>query len=216
MYVPKHFAENDVATLSAFLREHRFATLVSPGADGLVATHLPVVWDPEPAPYGTLSGHVARPNPHARASGDGESLAILLGPQAYVSPSWYASKREHGKVVPTWNYVAVHAYGRLRSIDDAGWLHRLVTRLTDREEADLAEPWRVTDAPEAWVAQMAKGIVGVALEIGRLEGKWKLGQNRPEADFAGAIAGLEERGDPASSALAAEMRAYAARTRGVR
>ncbi len=204
MYLPKHFAEDRLDVLTAFIAEHPLATLVTPAGDELLATHLPMLWDPEPAPYGTLRGHVARPNPHATT--DGESLAIFVGPQAYVSPSWYPSKREHGKTVPTWSYVAVHAAGRLRLVDDADWLRAFVTRLTDRFEAALPAPWRVTDAPEAYVASMLRGIVGVEMPVRRLEGKWKLNQNRQPADVDGTIDGLERRGDPASAAVASAMR----------
>ncbi|HEV7733310.1 MAG TPA: FMN-binding negative transcriptional regulator [Candidatus Binatia bacterium] len=205
MYLPRHFAEDRIDVLAAFMHDHPLATLVSPTVDGLLATHLPLLWDPEPAPFGTLTGHVARPNPHATVDATGDALAIFLGPQGYVSPSWYPAKREHGKVVPTWNYVAVHAAGPLRLIDDVDWLRAFVTRLTARHEGSLPEPWQVTDAPEAYLAQMLRGIVGVEMTVRRLEGKWKLGQNRPEADVAGTIDGLRERGDPASASLAAAM-----------
>ncbi len=208
MYNPKHFQETRPEILGEFMRAHPFATLVSLGGEGLVGTHLPLVWDPEPAPHGTLTGHIARPNPHGKGARDGvESLAIFTGAQAYISPGWYPSKREHGKVVPTWNYVAVHAYGTLRIVDDAEWLRRLVTRLTDLHESASAVPWKVTDAPDAFIDQMLKGIVGVELAITRLEGKWKLSQNRPEPDQAGTIAGLDARGDAGSLATSAAMRA---------
>ncbi|MFO0988979.1 MAG: FMN-binding negative transcriptional regulator [Alphaproteobacteria bacterium] len=207
MYNPKHFQETRPEILGEFMRAHPFATLVSLGGEGLVGTHLPMLWDPEPAPYGTLTGHIARPNPHGKGARDGvESLAIFTGAQAYISPGWYPSKREHGKVVPTWNYVAVHAYGTLRIVDDAEWLRRLVTRLTDVHESVSAVPWKVTDAPDAFIDQMLKGIVGVELAITRLEGKWKLSQNRPEPDQAGTMAGLDARGDADSTAVAAAMR----------
>lgn len=206
MYLPRHFAEERIDVLSAFVQQNPFATLVTLGPDGLIASHLPLLWDPEPAPLGTLSGHLARPNPQAKDASTGtDALVIFGGPDAYVSPSWYPSKREHGKVVPTWNYVVVHAAGPLRLIDDADWLRAFVTRLTDREEASFAEPWQVTDAPETFVAQMLKGIVGLEIPIRRLEGKWKLGQNRPDADYAGAIDGLAARGDAGAAALADAM-----------
>jgi transcriptional regulator len=208
MYVPKHFQEDRLDVLAAFMREHPFATLVSTSADGLVATHLPLLWDPEPAPFGTLTGHVARANPHGRELASGiPSLAIFQGPNAYVSPSWYPSKREHGKAVPTWNYVAVHAYGPLEVIDDVDWLRGFVTRLTDVHEGALPEPWRVTDAPEAYTGQLLKAILGLSMPVARLEGKWKLGQNRPGADYDGAIAGLASRDEPRARALAEVMRA---------
>jgi transcriptional regulator len=204
MYLPKHFAEDRLDVLTAFIAEHPLATLVTRTGAELLATHLPMLWDPEPAPFGTLSGHVARPNPHATTGGG--SLAIFVGPQAYVSPSWYPSKREHGKAVPTWNYVAVHASGPLRPIDDAAWLRAFVTRLTERHEHALPEPWHVTDAPEAYLASMLRGIVGVEMPVRRLEGKWKLSQNRSPADVDGTIDGLAGRDDPSAQALAETMR----------
>lgn len=207
MYNPKHFQESRPEILGAFMRAHPFATLVSLGGEGLIGTHLPLLWDPEPAPHGMLTGHIARPNPHGKsARGDMESLAIFHGAQAYISPNWYPSKREHGKVVPTWNYVAVHAYGTLRIVDDAEWLRRLVTRLTDLHEGFSAVPWKVTDAPDAFIDQMLKGIIGVELALTRVEGKWKLSQNRPEPDQAGTIAGLDARGDADSRTVSAAMR----------
>jgi transcriptional regulator len=206
MYNPKHFQESRPEILGAFMRAHPFATLVSLGGDGLIGTHLPMLWDPEPAPHGTLTGHVARPNPHAKGAREGvESLAIFAGAHAYISPNWYPTKREHGKVVPTWNYVAVHAYGALRVVDDADWLRRLVTRLTNLHEGFSAVPWKVTDAPEAFIDQMLKGIVGIELVLTRVEGKWKLSQNRPAADQAGTVAGLDARGDTDSREVAAAM-----------
>ena len=209
MYLPRHFKEDRIDVMTSFIRDHPLATLVSLGDDGLIATHLPMLWDPEPIPLGTLTGHFARPNPHGRtARPDVDCLVVFSGPQAYVSPSWYPSKREHGKVVPTWNYVAVHAAGPLRVIDDVAWLRAFVTRLTETQERGLPEPWHVTDAPAPFLEQMLKGIVGIEVAIRGLEGKWKLGQNRSEADQAGAIAGLEARGDAGSAAVATEMTAW--------
>jgi transcriptional regulator len=205
MYVPPHFQEEDVPTLHAAIRDIAFGTLVSAGPDGLIANHVPMLLDPEPAPYGTLIGHVARANPHSRVpAGETETLAIFLGPNAYVTPSWYAAKREHGKVVPTWNYVAVHAYGRLEWFDDADRLLALVTRLTDTHEAALPAPWAVSDAPADFVRGMLKGIVGFALPIARLEGKWKMSQNRPAADRPGVVDGLTQADAPAVAALVVE------------
>jgi transcriptional regulator len=208
MYLPRHFEEDRTEVLAEFLRDHPFATLVSMAGDGLIATHLPLLWDAEPAPFGTLTGHFARPNPHGReTTADVESLAIFHGPQAYVSPSWYASKREHGKVVPTWNYLAVHAYGVLRTIDDPEWLRAFVTRLTDLQEGGFPDPWKVTDAPDAFVSSMVNGIVGIEIRVRRMEGKWKLSQNRPPADRAAVIEGLSTRGDTDSLAIAQAMAA---------
>ena len=151
--------------------------------------------DPEPAPYGTLLGHVARPNPQARGAVPGvQALAIFQGPDAYVTPSWYATKRENGKVVPTWNYIAIHAYGEVEFFDAADRLRAIVTRLTEQQEAARAEPWAVSDAPANYIEGMLKGIVGFALPIARLEGKWKMSQNRPAADRAGVVGGLAAEG----------------------
>ena len=209
MYRPGHFTEDRIEVLADLVRRHPFATLVSLGGDGLIATHLPLLWDADRAPYGTLRGHLARPNPHARVTTSPvDALAIFAGPNAYVSPSWYPSKAEHGKVVPTWNYAVVHAYGPLRLIDDVGWLRTLVTRLTEREESAFPEPWRVTDAPEPFLEALLRGIVGVEIEITRLEGKWKLGQNRPDADQDGVIDGMAARGDAGAGALARLARAH--------
>jgi transcriptional regulator len=157
-------------------------------------------------PHGTLYGHVAKANPHWRGlAAAGVARAIFPGPEAYVSPSLYASKREHGRVVPTWNYVAVHAIGAVEVVEDAARLHALVSRLTDRHEGPRAAPWAVTDAPEAFVAGQLKGIVGVVLRIEALIGKRKLSQNRSEADREGVVAGLAASDDPADRAVADEM-----------
>jgi transcriptional regulator len=157
--------------------------------------------DPEPAPLGTLLCHVARDNPQWRSAGEGESLAIFLGPDAYVSPSTYATKTRNPAVVPTWNYVAIHAYGRLAWFDDEARLRDLVTRLTQRQEAAQAEPWAVTDAPDKYVRAMLQAIVGLALPIARLEGKWKMSQNRPPEDRASAADALRRDGNEAVSSL---------------
>jgi len=207
MYLPRHFQEDRVDVIAGVIRDHPLATLVSLAEDGLLATHLPMLWDPEPAPFGTLTGHVARPNPHARvAASRVDSLAIFSGPQAYVSPSWYPSKREHGKVVPTWNYIVVHAHGPLQTIDDAAWVRAFVTRLTEIQERDLIDPWRIGDAPAAFIERMLAGIVGVEMPVRRFEGKWKLSQNRSDADVAGTIEGLDARADPGATAVAGAMR----------
>jgi transcriptional regulator len=200
MYVPAAFREERVAILHEAIDECGLATLVTAGSDGLFASHLPMLLDPEPAPYGTLIGHVAAANPHART--EGPALAIFLGPNAYVSPNWYPSKREHGRVVPTWNYVAVHAYGELRTFDDPERLRALVERLTERNERRQPAPWHVDDAPDDFVADMLKGIVGVALPVTRLEGKRKMSQNRPPADREGVIAGLRAESAMDSDAVA--------------
>lgn len=195
MYVPPLFKEDRIDVLHAAILGSGLATLVTLTADGLIASHVPMLLDPDPPPYGTLLGHVARPNPQARGAVPGvQALAIFQGPDAYITPSWYATKRENGKVVPTWNYVTIHAYGLVEFFDDTERLRAIVTRLTEREERARAEPWAVTDAPADFIEGMLRGIVGFALPIARLEGKWKMSQNRPAQDRAGVAAGLEADG----------------------
>lgn len=205
MYLPAAFREDDLDALHAIIREHPLATLVTAGADGLSANHVPMLLDPEPAPLGTLRGHLARANPQLAMAG-GDALVVFHGPQAYVTPSWYASKREHGKVVPTWNFVAVHAYGVLKTFDDPGRLHALVSALTEGQEEAFAAPWHVTDAPDDFVERQLTAIVGIEVPISRIEGKRKLSQNRPERDRAGVVDGLAARGDADSAAVAEAMR----------
>jgi transcriptional regulator len=205
MYLPKHFEETRTEVLHALIRAHPLGALVTRSVDGLEANHVPFEIDPHPAPFGTLRAHVARANPVWR-EGAGDALVIFQGPDIYVSPSWYASKREGGKVVPTWNYAVVHAYGPLRAIDDAAWLRAFVEKLTDRHEAARADRWRVADAPADYVDKLVTAIVGIELPIARLVGKWKVSQNRPAADKAGVIAGLEALGDDAARAMAAAVR----------
>ena len=195
MYIPTHFNEGRVDHLHDMIRSSGLATLVSMTADGLIASHAPLMLDPDPAPYGTLIGHLAKANPHARAADAGvQTLIIFQGPDGYITPSYYAAKREHGKVVPTWNYSAVHAYGTLEVFDDPVRLLAVVTRLTERNETPRAQPWAVSDAPDDFVQGMLRGIVGIALPIARLDGKVKMSQNRPAADIAGVVQGLRADG----------------------
>ncbi|HEX6449597.1 MAG TPA: FMN-binding negative transcriptional regulator [Trebonia sp.] len=198
MYVPGHFAA-DEELLGELLRNHGAADLVTQTDDGLVATMLPFVYVPEAGEHGALHGHVARNNDQWKRPARGESLVIVRGPDAYISPSWYASKAEHGRVVPTWNYVTVHVYGQLVVHDDAEWKEDLVRRLTAKHEGKREHPWAVDDAPRVYVEGQLRAIVGVELLITRVEAKAKLSQNRPEADVDGVIAGLRERGDTASA-----------------
>lgn len=190
MYIPPAFREDDLPTLHAVIRDARLANLVTATEEGLVATPLPLLISPEEGPYGTLYGHVARPNTQWRLEPKGDAMALFTGPDAYISPSWYRSKAEHGKVVPTWNYVAVHAYGPAEFFDDADRLLDVVTRLTKRHEGSRATPWAVADAPEAFVRSQLRGIVGLRMPIMRLEGKRKMSQNRTPEDRAGVAAGL--------------------------
>jgi transcriptional regulator len=203
MYIPAHFAPDDEA-VGELLRNHGAADLVTLTADGLVATMLPFVYVPEAGEHGALYGHVARNNPQWKLPAVGEALAIVRGPDAYISPTWYASKAEHGRVVPTWNYVTAHVYGRFVVHDDPVWTERLVRRLTAKHEAANAHPWSVDDAPRAFVEGQLRAIVGIELLISRVEAKAKLSQNRPAADVAGVIAGLRERGDARSADAVAQ------------
>jgi transcriptional regulator len=197
MYTPPAFREDDQDVLRKVIREARLSTLVTATSEGLVATPLPLFLDENEGEKGTLYGHVARANVQWKLPPTAEALAIFSGDDAYISPSWYASKREHGKVVPTWNYVAVHAYGPVEFFEDDDRLADVVTRLTNLYEGPRAEPWAVTDAPPAFIKSQLRGIVGLRLPIVRLEGKRKLSQNRPAADRVGVAVGLgqSERAD---------------------
>jgi transcriptional regulator len=193
MYIPDKFRETRPDVLHGCIRRNPLGTLVSVGASGLTADHIPFLIDPDPAPFGTLRGHVARANPVWREhAADQDVLVIFQGLDTYVSPSWYASKHEHGKVVPTWNYVVVHAHGRPRFIEDTAWLRTLVSRLTNEHESARREPWKVTDAPEEYIARELRAIVGVEVPLTQLVGKWKASQNRTAADVRGVMRGLED------------------------
>src|SRR5512138_1840795 len=200
VYMPAHFEEPRVDVLHALVRDHPLATWVVQGTDGLSINHVPFLLDATRGAHGTLIGHVARANPVWQRLG--ASIAVFQGPQAYVSPNFYPSKRAHGKVVPTWNYAVVHAHGTPRSIDSRDELLAIVTRLTQTHEADSAVPWHVSDAPADYLEQMLKMIVGIEIPIERLEGKWKVSQNRGLPDRLGTVAGLRQRGDAHSSAMA--------------
>lgn len=200
MYVPQPFKEDRIGVLHHQIRSAGLATLVSLAADGLIASHIPLLLDPEPTPYGTLLGHLARPNPQARGA-VGDALAIFLGPDAYITPSWYATKQATGKVVPTWNYVAIHAYGPLEFIDDPAHAREHIAHLTKRHERDRPVPWTPSDAPEDFIAGLVRGIIGFRLTINRLEGKWKMGQNRPLEDRTGVADGLADEGRSDMAAL---------------
>jgi transcriptional regulator len=192
MYLPKHFEQQDAAAMAQLLQLHPLATLAWQADDGLSAEHLPLMWErgAGDGAHGTLRGHVARANPVWRASAGAEVLAVFQGPQAYITPSWYPSKAETAKVVPTWNYAVVHMHGRLRITEDAAWLRALVERLTDTHEAARAHRWQVGDAPADYIAQMLRAIVGIEIEVTRLQGKWKVSQNRTATDRAGVATGL--------------------------
>lgn len=199
MYVPAHFAAQD-NEIRELLTHHGAADLITASASApLTATLLPFVYDQTIGDHGALLGHLARNNDQWRHDVVGEALVIVRGPDAYISPSWYAAKAEHGRVVPTWNYVTAHVYGQLVVHDDPEWVHALVRRLTDRHEAGTPNPWSVDDAPTPFIAGQLRAIVGVELVISRVEGKTKLSQNRSDADIDGIITGLEARGDAMTS-----------------
>ncbi len=202
MYTPPAFAADEPALLAALALDNPLASLVSQGAEGLVATHLPLLYQ---ADRGRLIGHVARANRQWHDLDGREGLAIFLGRQGYVSPSWYASKQEHGRVVPTWNYEAVHVYGRLSVLQEPRDLLEIVDALTQSQESGRAAPWAISDAPESFIAAQLKGIVGLELAVTRIEGKRKFSQNRPEADRLGVIRGLRADAHDQANRLAEAM-----------
>jgi transcriptional regulator len=202
MYLPKHFEPPGAAALVALMREHPLATLVVTTPEGTTADLIPFEFAPDEGEHGMLRGHVARANPLWRKAG-AAVLAVFHGPQTYITPGWYASKREHGKVVPTWNYTMVQARGTLRATEDAAWLRELVGRLTTRHEAGLTAPWAVSDAPDDYVQQMLRAIVGIEIPLTSLLGKWKVSQNRSEADRLGVVTGLTGAAHENAAAMAA-------------
>jgi len=196
MYLPQHFEESRPDVLHELIRAQPLGLLMTMNDSGLQANPVPFILDPDPAGGpGILRAHVARANPLWRKTrGDVDALVVFQGPQAYVSPNWYPSKAEHGKAVPTWNYVMVQARGPLRAIDDAAWVRAFVTRLTTRHEAVQARPWAVTDAPPEYIDTMTRAIVGIEITLTALTGKWKVSQNRSAADRAGVANGLRAAG----------------------
>ena len=203
MYTPRAFALDDLPEIQQLIRHTRLAQLVTFGEQGLLASHLPLLLNPDEGPNGTLYGHLAKANRQWQDLQDGaEVLVIFAGPEAYISPAFYPAKAEHGKVVPTWNYLAVHAYGKAQVFSDAARLLELVSALTQRHEAGRAQPWSVSDAPADYIDGMLKAIVGFALPIERLQGKRKLSQNRSAADIAGVREGLAASPDVRDQTLA--------------
>jgi transcriptional regulator len=205
MYLPKHFRA-DADEARELLHGIRVADLVTATSDGLFATFLPLIYDRSQGQNGALLGHVARKNDHWRLDPIAESMVIAHGPDAYITPGWYASKREHGRVVPTWNYVTVHVHGNLIIHDDPVWLEAFVRRLTERHEAERDHPWGVDDAPREYIEGQLSAIVGVELQITHVEAKAKLGQNRSAEDLDGVIGGLREGGDDALADATARAR----------
>jgi transcriptional regulator len=203
MYTPKDFRVDDLAILHADMRQNTLATLISITPTGLVATHLPILLDEHRGPNGTILGHVSRANLQWQQSDpNAEALIIFTGPDTYVTSSWYPAKQETGRVVPTWNYAAIHVYGKLTFFEDPERLRDIVTRLTNQHEAAFAQPWQVTDAPPNYIDSQLKAIVGFELPIARIEGKRKFNQNRSAEDRAGVINGLRALNDPRKTEVA--------------
>ena len=205
MYQPSHFREDRLDVQHRLIASHPLGLLVTAGPGGLQANHIPFLIDANASERGTLRAHLARANPQAHElAAVAECLVVLQGPQHYISPSLYPTKQATGKVVPTWNYITVHAWGAPQVIEDAAWLRRQIDDLTVRQEAARATPWKVADAPETFVTAQIKGIVGLEIPIARIEGKWKVSQNRPAIDQAGVVVGLRGN-DPDANAMAAQV-----------
>jgi transcriptional regulator len=203
MYLPKHFEESNVAAMHAFIEGNPFGTLVCQTAQGMVANHIPFELDSASGEHGVLRAHVARANPiWQQALAGSEALVIFQGVNSYVTPSWYPTKKLTGKAVPTWAYAVTHAYGQVKFIQDGKWLHSLVSRLSDAQEVSRDEPWAVSDAPTDYIDKLVGAIIGVEIVVCRLEGKWKVDQNKQVVDRAGVVAGLKEQGDADSLELA--------------
>jgi transcriptional regulator len=208
LYLPAQFNETRTDVLHALMRAKPLATLVTSCTSGLVANHVPVQTLAEPQPLGSIRGHIARANSLWREYSQGsEALAIFQGPDVYISPSLYPTKMQTGEVVPTWDYVVVHAHGTLRFIDDVDWLHGFVAGLTATHEAARLQPWKIGDAPREYIEKMLKMIVGFEFSISRLTGKWKVSQNRPAADQLGVVQGLQGSADADSREIAAMLAA---------
>lgn len=210
MYIPKQFEEPSIEVMHELIRAYPLATLVVHSPSGLNANHIPFYLSQSPTPYGTLQGHIARANPLLGDIAEGiEALAVFHGPDSYITPSWYATKKETGKVVPTWNYVVVHVYGILRVMDNASWLRAQLDALTDHNEASFAEQWTVADAPADHIEKIMAAIVGIEMVITKMLGKWKVSQNQPTKNQTGVISGLQESGLPESEVMAALVAARA-------
>ncbi|MBS0534810.1 MAG: FMN-binding negative transcriptional regulator [Proteobacteria bacterium] len=211
MYQPPHFREERLDVLHALIRSHPLGLLITAGPGGLQANHVPLLLDATSSERGTLRAHLARANPQAQElAAVGECLVVFQGPQHYISPSLYPTKQETGKVVPTWNYITVQAYGAPRVVDDAGWLRQQIDDLTRHQEGSREAPWHVADAPETFIAAQVKGIIGLEIPIARLDGKWKVSQNRTAVDQQGVAAGLRGLGadaDAMADAVAARGKA---------
>jgi transcriptional regulator len=204
MYIPRANEEKRIPVMHALIKSHPLAALVTLGAAGLLASHIPMILEEDGSEFGVLRAHISRANSQWRdLIPSVDALAIFAGPHHYISPSWYPGKQEHGKEVPTWNYAVVHAYGPLAVIEDGEWLLAHLQTLTNTHEAVLPSPWKVGDAPEDFIRSIMQGIVGLELPIRRLEGKWKVSQNRSQADRTGVVEGLGSLNTPESLAMKA-------------
>jgi transcriptional regulator len=203
MYLPAHFEETRLDVLHSLVRSHPLATLVTLGGDGLIANHIPLYLRAMPGQSGSLVGHIARSNPLWKDSDlTVAALAIFQGPQTYISPSWYATKKEHGRVVPTWNYAVVHVHGPLRIIEDAVWIAKQLHELTDHQEAAFPAPWSVDDAPGDYTARLVEALVGIEIPVTRIAGKWKTSQNQPAVNRTSLVHALANSNDPDARVMA--------------
>ncbi len=205
MYLPEAFHETRIEVMHDLMRSHRLAMLITGGEGGLNASPVPfLIYDAE-GEFGTLRAHVARANPHWRELGDmAECLVVFQGEQGYITPSWYPTKEATHKVVPTWNYVTVHAWGKPHIVEDGLWLRRLLEDLTQVQESQRVQPWNINDAPSDFIDTQMKAIIGIEIPVGRVEGKWKMSQNRPAVDQAGVVEGLRSASDAHRNAIMAE------------
>ncbi len=206
MYLPPHFRQDDREELFAAIERARLGTVVTVGPDGPLVSHVPMMLDRDASPNGTLLCHISRGNAQWKTPSD-NALVMFLGPDAYVTPAWYSNKTITGEVVPTWNYIAVHAYGPMRVIDEPRELRLLLARLTTRHEEPRPEPWAMDDAPDDYLEKQLRGIVGIEIPIARIDGKWKMSQNASKADMESVAAGLDASGDPTDRETARVMRA---------
>lgn len=211
MYCPSHFQENSDADLVALIEQFPLAMVVRHDANGLTADHIPVLYKPAPNGLGTLVGHVAKCNPLWQVSPHQELLVVFQGPSAYISPNWYASKRDSGMVVPTWNYAVIHAHCTLSAVQDPNEVLNIITELTDVHEASQDHPWKVSDAPSAFTDKLLKNIVGVNLHINRWQGKWKVSQNQPEHNRQSVVQGLLNAASDGQTQIALMVKSHGAK-----
>jgi len=204
MYIPKHFVQDDQQQLLILIRDYPLATMVVQTPEGLAANHIPLIIDDENSSPLHLHGHIARANALSQIESPVDALVIFHGPQAYISPNWYATKQQHGKAVPTWNYSTVHVSASLRLVDDRAWKLNMIGRLTDKEEAPQAAPWKVADAPAAFTEGLLSSIVGIELVVSKIEGKWKVSQNQPLKNRDGVRQGLLDSGNSAAEYLSGQ------------